>query len=51
VDSEVRELMRRRGLDPFTDPGPVRVLVRDVVALQALGDPVLASPPCGSTRR
>jgi len=32
VDGEVRELIRRRGLDPFTDPGPVRVLVRDVVA-------------------
>jgi hypothetical protein len=32
VDGEVRELIRRRGLDPFTDPGPVRVLVRDVAA-------------------
>ena len=32
VDGEVRELIRRRGLDPFTDPGPVRLLVRDVVA-------------------
>ncbi|GAB3350006.1 CpaF family protein [Modestobacter lapidis] len=32
VDGEVRELIRRRGLDPFTDPGTVRVLVRDVVA-------------------
>ncbi len=32
VDGEVRELIRRRGLDPVTDPGPVRVLVRDVVA-------------------
>jgi hypothetical protein len=32
VDGEVREPIRRRGLDPFTDPGPVRVLVRDVVA-------------------
>jgi pilus assembly protein CpaF len=32
VDGEVRELIRRRGLDPFTDPAPVRVLVRDVVA-------------------
>ncbi|TFV58127.1 CpaF family protein [Geodermatophilus sp. DF01-2] len=49
VDGEVRELIRRRGLDPFTDPGPVRLLVRDVVAdysersltsaLPALGDP------------
>ena len=32
VDGEVRELIRRRGLDPFVDPAPVRVLVRDVVA-------------------
>jgi hypothetical protein len=24
VDGEVRELIRRRGLDPFTDPAPVR---------------------------
>ena len=30
VDGEVRELIRRRGLDPFTDPAHVRVLVRDV---------------------
>jgi pilus assembly protein CpaF len=26
VDGEIRELIRRRGLDPFTDPGPVRPL-------------------------
>jgi pilus assembly protein CpaF len=49
VDGEVRELIRRRGLDPFTDPGPVRLLVRDVVAdyserslasaLPRIGDP------------
>ncbi|MGY1751156.1 ATPase, T2SS/T4P/T4SS family [Modestobacter sp. SYSU DS0511] len=49
VDGEVRELIRRRGLDPFADPAPVRVLVRDVVAdyserslssaLPAIGDP------------
>jgi hypothetical protein len=32
VDGEVRELIRRRGPGPFTDPTPVRVLVRDVVA-------------------
>ena len=32
VDGEVRELIRRRGVDPFTDPGTVRLLVRDVVA-------------------
>ena len=32
VDGEVRELIRRRGLDPFTDPSGVRLLVCDVVA-------------------
>jgi pilus assembly protein CpaF len=26
VDGEVRELIRRRGLDPFTDPVPIRLL-------------------------
>jgi Flp pilus assembly CpaF family ATPase len=49
VAGEVRELIRRRGLDPFIDPAPVRVLVRDVVAdyserslnsaLPRIGDP------------
>jgi pilus assembly protein CpaF len=49
VDDEVRELISRRGLDPFTHPGPVRVLVRDVVtdysersltsALRPIADP------------
>jgi hypothetical protein len=33
VDGEVRELIRRRGSDPFTDPGPVRVRVRDDVVV------------------
>ncbi|MEI4270558.1 ATPase, T2SS/T4P/T4SS family [Klenkia sp. LSe6-5] len=32
VDAEVRELVRRRGLDPAVDPAPVRALVREVVA-------------------
>ena len=47
VDGEVRELIRRRGLDPFTDPAPVRVLVRDVVA--EYGERLLTStlPPIG----
>jgi pilus assembly protein CpaF len=49
VDAEVRELVRRRGLDPATDPAAVRRLVEDVVSdyldrsvtsrLPALGDP------------
>jgi pilus assembly protein CpaF len=47
VDGEVRELIQRRGLDPFTDPGPVRVLVRDVVADYAERSLNSALPPIG----
>jgi len=43
----VRELIRRRGLDPFTDPGPVRLLVRDVVADYSERSPTSALPPIG----
>ena len=32
VADEVRELIRRRGVDPARDPGGVRRLVEDVVA-------------------
>ncbi len=49
VELEVRELVRRRGIDPFTDRGAVRRLVDEVVAdydertltstLPSLGDP------------
>jgi pilus assembly protein CpaF len=48
IDAEVRELVRRRGVDPVIDPGAVRRLVDEVVAeyedrsvgggLPALGD-------------
>jgi pilus assembly protein CpaF len=47
VDGEVRELIRRRGLDPFTDPGPVRLLVRDVVADYSERSLSSALPPIG----
>ncbi len=47
VDGEVRELIRRRGLDPFTDPAPVRVLVRDVVADYSERSLSSALPPIG----
>jgi pilus assembly protein CpaF len=47
VDGEVRELIRRRGLDPFTDPAPVRVLVRDVVADYSERSLNSALPPIG----
>ncbi|HEX7186614.1 MAG TPA: CpaF family protein, partial [Actinomycetes bacterium] len=32
VEDEVRELVRRRGLDPVADPGSVRRLVDEVIA-------------------
>lgn len=32
VEDEVRELVRRRGLDPVADPDAVRRLVEDVLA-------------------
>ncbi len=32
VEDEVRELVRRRGLDPLTDPVSMRALVSEVVA-------------------
>ena len=47
VDGEVRELIRRRGLDPFADPAPVRVLVRDVVADYAERSLSAVLPPLG----
>ncbi|WP_240619593.1 CpaF family protein [Blastococcus sp. TF02-8] len=47
VDGEVRELIRRRGLDPFLDPGPVRLLVRDVVADYSERSLTSALPPIG----
>jgi pilus assembly protein CpaF len=47
VDGEVRELIRRRGLDPFTDPAPVRLLVRDVVADYSERSLTSALPPIG----
>src|SRR4051794_41922299 len=47
VDGEVRELIRRRGLDPFVDPAPVRVLVRDVLADYSERSLSSALPPVG----
>jgi hypothetical protein len=47
VDDEVRELIRRRGLDPFIDPGSVRLLVRDVVADYSERSLTSALPPIG----
>ena len=47
VDGEVRELIRRRGVDPFADPAVVRLLVRDVVSDYAERSLGSALPPIG----
>ncbi len=49
VEDEVRELVRRRGLDPVAEPGAVQVLVDDVIS-DYLDRAVTSSlPPLGDT--
>lgn len=50
IDSEVRELIRRRGLDPWRDPGQIGSLVDEVIA--DYEDRSLSSslPPMGDSR-
>ncbi len=50
IESDVRELVRRRGLDPMSDPDRVRSLVTEVVTEyddRALGSSL---PPVGDAR-
>jgi pilus assembly protein CpaF len=51
IESEVRELVRRRGVDPVQDPDRVRLIVDDVIA--DYGDRALSSsmPPVGDERQ
>jgi pilus assembly protein CpaF len=51
IESEVRELVRRRGVDPVRDPERVRLIVSDVIA--DYGDRALSSslPPVGDERQ
>lgn len=42
VDAEVRELIRRRGIDPLTEHAPVQALIRDVLIDYA--DRALSAP-------
>ena len=51
IESEVRELVRRRGVDPVQDPERVRLIVDDVIA--DYGDRALSSslPPVGDERQ
>ncbi|MBA2389854.1 MAG: Flp pilus assembly complex ATPase component TadA [Geodermatophilaceae bacterium] len=50
IDAEVRELIRRRGLDPWRDPGQIGTLVDEVIA--DYEDRSLSSslPPVGDSR-
>ncbi|MEP6598985.1 MAG: ATPase, T2SS/T4P/T4SS family, partial [Actinomycetota bacterium] len=49
VESEVRELVRRRGIDPIVEPGAVRRLVDDVIS-EYLDRSITSSlPPLGDT--
>jgi len=50
VEDEVRELVRRRGLDPATEPGAVRRLVDDVVADYDERSLAGTLPPLGDTQ-
>ena len=51
IEAEVRELVRRRGLDPVAAPDDARALVDEVIA--DYSDRVLSSslPPVGDRRR
>jgi pilus assembly protein CpaF len=50
VELEVRELVRRRGIDPVTDQGAVRRLVDEVVAEYEERSFSSTLPPLGDAR-
>lgn len=49
IDAEVRELIRRRGLDPIAEPHRVRVLVDEVIADYTDRSLSSSLPPVGDT--
>lgn len=51
IEAEVRELVRRRGLDPVTAPDDARVLVDEVIADYAARVPGSALAPLGDRQR
>jgi pilus assembly protein CpaF len=51
IEAEVRELVRRRGLDPVAAPDDARALVDEVVAGYAARVPASALPPVGDAAR
>ncbi len=50
VEAEVRELVRRRGLDPSREPEAVRLLVDEVIADYEERSLTGALPPMGDAR-
>ena len=51
IEADVRELVRRRGLDPVRAPGPARALVEEVVAGYAERELTAGLPPVGDRER
>jgi len=50
IDSEVRELIRRRGLDPWQDPSQIGSLVDEVIADYEDRSLLSTLPPVGDSR-
>ncbi|MBA2552853.1 MAG: CpaF family protein, partial [Geodermatophilaceae bacterium] len=50
IDSEVRELIRRRGLDPARNPGQIGSLVDEVIADYEDRSLYSSLPPVGDSR-
>ncbi|MEP6695561.1 MAG: ATPase, T2SS/T4P/T4SS family [Pseudonocardiales bacterium] len=51
IDAEVRELIRRRGVDPARDPAAVRTLIDDVLSEYEMRSLTATLPALGDRRR
>ncbi|PZS29779.1 MAG: pilus assembly protein CpaF [Pseudonocardiales bacterium] len=51
MDAEVRELIRRRGVDPARDPAAVRILIDDVLSEYEMRSLTATLPALGDRRR
>ncbi len=51
IDAEVRELIRRRGVDPARDPAAVRILIDDVLSEYEMRSLTATLPALGDRRR
>jgi hypothetical protein len=47
IDAEVRDVVRREGIDPVADPGAIRTIVEQVVASYDEGSLSRPLPPAG----